>query len=64
MAEIVNLNRARKARDRAADRATAAENRARHGRTKAERLKAQTEAERLRATLDGARREPGEPDPA
>lgn len=57
MGELVNLNRARKARDRAADRAQAIENRARFGQSKTD--KARLEAERLLAAkrLDEAERE-------
>jgi hypothetical protein len=53
MGEIVNLNRARKTRAKADDKAQAAANRVVHGRTKAE--KSLTAAERRRATklLDG-----------
>ena len=58
MAEIVNLRRARKARARDAARAEAATNRVAHGLTLAEKRAAKAEAERLRATLDGAKREP------
>ena len=54
MAEIVNLRRVRKARQKAEDAAAADANRARHGRTKAERTAAEAEAERLRRVLDGA----------
>ena len=55
MAEIVNLRRVRKQRARAADAAAAAESRAWHGRTLAERAApAQVDAERDRV-LDGAR---------
>ena len=57
MGEIVNLNRARKDRARADDRATAAANRAAHGRTRADRDKAEAERERAARLLDGARRE-------
>ncbi len=57
MGEVVNLRRARKARDRAAEEAQAAANRVAFGRTKAERINdAAVEARRLRA-LDGAKRE-------
>jgi hypothetical protein len=56
MAEIVNLRQARKAKQRAADTAQAAANRARHGVTKAERLRVQDEADRIARTLDGAKR--------
>jgi hypothetical protein len=58
MAEIVNLRRARKARDRKAAEQAAAEARVRHGRTKGQRAKELTEAERLARTLDQSRREP------
>jgi hypothetical protein len=53
--EIVNLNRARKARDKAADKATAAANRVAHGQTKAGKLAGKTERERASKLLDGAR---------
>lgn len=52
MAEIVNLNRARKARDKADAKAEAAANRVIHGRTKAEREAARAERERLSRLLD------------
>lgn len=57
MGEIVNLNRARKARDKAAARAAASANRAAHGRTKAERTQAETEGERAARLLDGSKLE-------
>jgi hypothetical protein len=57
MAEIVNLNRARKARDRAAAEARAAANRTAHGRTKAERAKDAEARTKRDALLDGARLE-------
>lgn len=57
MAEIVNLNRARKARKRAEAEARAVANRAKHGRTAAEKEKDRLEEARRRALLDGARRE-------
>jgi hypothetical protein len=53
----INLNRARKAKARAADKAAAAENRVRFGLSKAERTKQRQEAESARRTLDGAKRE-------
>lgn len=62
MAEIVNLRMARKARNRAADKARAEENRARHGRTRAGREAGDAESTRLARTLDGARREGDEID--
>ena len=55
MAELVNLNRARKAKARAAAQATAAANRVAFGRTGAEKRAAKAEAERLAKTLDGAK---------
>lgn len=57
MAEPINLNRARKARARAADKVRAAENRVRFGRTAAEKAAALGDAERAARTLDGAERE-------
>lgn len=60
MAEIINLRLARKARNRSAAKARAEENRARHGRTRAEREAIEAESQRLSRTLDGARREGGE----
>jgi hypothetical protein len=57
MGEIVNLNRARKARDKAAAKVDAATNRAAHGRTKAEKARTAVEKARLHALLDGAKRE-------
>ncbi|CAN5288778.1 hypothetical protein BH09PSE1_BH09PSE1_25570 [soil metagenome] len=57
MAEIINLNRARKARDKAADKAAAASNRAVHGQTKADRLLTLAERDRASRLLDGAKRE-------
>lgn len=57
MAEIVNLNRARKARAQADAKVRAEANRARFGRSKAERTAQAQEEARRRALLDGARRE-------
>jgi len=59
MAEIVNLNRARKTRARAVATEKAAANRAAHGRTKAERLRDAEEKARRDALLNGARLEDG-----
>jgi hypothetical protein len=55
MAEIVNLNRFRKARDRADAEVRAAKNRRRFGRSKAERGKDRAEAEKAAKDLDGKR---------
>jgi hypothetical protein len=59
MAEIVNLNHARKAKARASREAEAAANRAKHGRTKAEKQNDRREEARRRALLDGAKRDEG-----
>ena len=65
MAEIVNLNRARKARDRVAAGEKAAANRAAHGRTKAERARDAAAERERNALLDGARLEgPAPKEPA
>ena len=57
MAEIVNLNKARKARDRAEAEAKAAANRAKHGRTKADKANDRAAEARRQALLDGAKRD-------
>ena len=57
MAELINFNKARKARVRAAGKAQAAENRIRHGQSKDQKTVAKLEAERARRELDGRKRE-------
>ena len=57
MGEIVNLRSARKARARREAETTAAANRAKHGRTKAEKTRDAAEAARRESILDGAARE-------
>lgn len=57
MAHIVNLNQARKAKAKADDRARAAENRAKFGRTKVEKTLDAARADKLKRDLDGAKRE-------
>ena len=57
MAEIVNLNKARKALKRREAEAEAAANRVKHGRTGAEKLNDRREEARRRALLAGAKRE-------
>jgi Domain of unknown function (DUF4169) len=57
MAEIINLNKARKARAKASAKVEAEANRARFGRTKAEKARDSAEADRAVHTLDQARRE-------
>jgi hypothetical protein len=64
MAEIINLNKARKARDKAEAKVRAANNRAEHGVPKADRDRADAERDRRNHELDGARiqhREEDEP---
>lgn len=61
MAEIINLRRARKAKERVAATSQAAANRQRFGRTKAEKLTEAQERERVTRIVEGARLEPGEP---
>jgi hypothetical protein len=53
MADIINLNRARKVRAKAEDKAQAAANRVAHGRTKGQKKTAQTEQTRAARLLDG-----------
>lgn len=61
MAEIVNLRRARKARDRAVAARVAEANRAKFGRTRAERDADALDRARTERTVDGAKRDdPGE----
>ena len=57
MAEIVNLNRARKARDKEEAAKRAAENRVRFGTTKHQRRRAEREAEKAKKELDDKRLE-------
>jgi hypothetical protein len=57
MAEILNLNKARKARTKADDKTRAAENRAKFGRAKADKALDAARADKLRRDLDGAKRE-------
>lgn len=57
MAEIVNLKRVRKMRARADAAGLADANRAKHGRTKEERLRLDAEQALAAKRLDGAKRE-------
>ena len=57
MAEIVNLNKARKARAKQEAKAQAAANRVKHGRNKAEKANDASAEARRQALLDGAKRE-------
>ena len=60
MGEIVNLRQVKKQRAKADAAAQAAENRAKFGRTKAEKRREAMETERATQLLDGAKRE-GDP---
>ena len=55
MADIVNLNRFRKEKERAAKAAKAAEKRAAHGRTKAAKSADKAREDKSRGLLDGHR---------
>jgi hypothetical protein len=57
MADVINLNRARKAKARVEKSARAVENRIRFGRTKAEKAVDSAETARRTHDLDGARRD-------
>lgn len=63
MAEIINLNRARKQRRRDEKQRQAADNRVRFGRTRTEKDRAAAEEAAARANLDGHRLDSGEPKP-
>ena len=54
---VINLNQARKARDKAQAKADAAANRARHGRTKGEKTLTKAETDKAARDLDSAKRE-------
>ena len=62
MADVVNLNRAKKLRQRLRKRAEADENAVKFGRTGAQKAVERKDAQRARATLDAHRRE-GDTDP-
>lgn len=57
MADVISLNKARKALQRKAAKEQAAENRIRFGQTKGEREKHQKDAERIARELEGKKRE-------
>ena len=58
MAELINLNKARKAKARVEAERQAAENRVRHGRSKAQKQNDASEAEAMRRKLDGLKLDP------
>ena len=57
MGEVVNFNKARKAKAKADGRATAEANRAKFGRSKAEKDRVRIEKARAEKLLDGAKLE-------
>lgn len=56
---VVNLNKARKAREKTARASQAQENRARFGQAKGEKAKSQSIADKLKQALDAAKRDRG-----
>ena len=61
-AEIVNLNKVRKARERANREREAHENRIKYGQAKSEREIMESQQRKSQTDLDRARREPGPPE--
>ena len=57
MGDLINFNKARKARVKNVARATAAMNRAKYGRTKAEKARDELEKARADRQVDGAKLE-------
>lgn len=57
MAEIINLNKARKAKARAVSAAKAVENRAKFGRTRAEKARDEAERARIERAVDESKRD-------
>ncbi|WP_020043373.1 DUF4169 family protein [Salipiger mucosus] len=55
MSNVINLNRFRKQKARDEKRATADENAAKHGRSKAEKAQERARTERAERDLDGAK---------
>lgn len=57
MSNVVNLNKARKIRDRQDAGDQAKQNRVKFGRSKTEKTSAKSQADKARRDLDGAKRE-------
>lgn len=57
MAELINLNKARKARDKTSATSRATENRLRFGLTKVQKIVEQLDALRAQRELDGKKRD-------
>lgn len=53
MGDVINLNKARKERERHTAKAQAAANRGRHGQSKADKAAERREADRIARDLDG-----------
>jgi hypothetical protein len=64
MAEIVNLNRYRKAREKDRAKVAAEENRVLHGRTKADKRHNDEQQDRESRSLDGTKLDDDAPEPA
>ena len=60
MSTVVNLRTARKRKARADKEQAAGENRALHGRSKAEKLRGRMQAEKAQRFVEGHRLEPGD----
>lgn len=60
MGDVINLNQARKARERQDKARQADANRLRFGRTKTEKQRETAEAEKLRRDLEGKKKSPPE----
>jgi hypothetical protein len=56
-ADLINLNKARKARTKSADKAAAEENRVKFGRTKGQAAAARSASDQIARKLDDAKRE-------
>lgn len=64
MGEIINLNKARKERERESKKQRAQENRAQFGQTKGEKQKSSSTLDKIRKALDGSRLDgPDDPSP-
>ena len=57
MNDIINFNKARKAKVREGDKVQAAANRVKFGRSKTKKIQDKTEADKAHRLLDGAKRE-------
>ncbi|MES3027832.1 MAG: DUF4169 family protein [Pseudomonadota bacterium] len=57
MSNVVNLNKARKVKDRQDAGDQAKQNRVKFGRSKAEKTSSKAQADKARSALDGAKRE-------